>query len=1303
MRARAPRHSIARELPPSPEWISPFSFSSPPLPLPIPQVLTSSSNETHRQTASVLLRKVAFSSKDDPILFARLPPEARAGLMATLVQSISSDPVRLVRHSTIDLLGECAIFAFHGPLGTDPINLNAAPQVWDFLQRASVSPSHEQQESAMILIERLSDFIVGEFPPEALAQMCSVLQARITDGAAPLATRTAAARAAAGILHGAPDERLTHLSPLLPLLLQLLSVAVQISEQRGGDDYADATEVAGAIAAVAGEAAPLFKPILRETCTLLAQIAGNTKYATDLRGSCLETLITLAEEDPSMIRKVDNGGFYLGLVLPVAFGMLVEYGEGGEEDDLAAWDKVDEATESEDEKDAEGRHVEHGEEAVGRIAAALGQKRFFPALQQAVSSFLQRASVPSDWKYRAAALAALRECAQLELDEKQLTTVATWAEAFTRDQHPRVRHAALQVLGNYCYSKGPVFQTATHALVAPALVAALRDPGSKKVRRCAAMGAMLFTDSLDPLGDGDLVAPYLEPLLGALLENLTSATTQTTAGDQAMAEITLKSVTSVCGAAGERVAPYYAMLSQGLKAILMAAETSGPSVASPTAGAGAASPSASAASSPSSSLSPVASSPKGGLARASQAERDRLEAARHSRRMKGMALEGLTVMGKAVDAAVFHDDGVLCLKGCVALLNALAAERGAGAAAGVAADDPVQAYVWDALPRLAIALGPDEFGPFLQYLVPPLLVASANGACIAEIKGVDGAEEAAAALKQNEDDVEDGDDIVQTSKGKTLHVKTSLLEDRQAALDALNSLFGVVKGPQIAPYAPAALQTAVQTLRLEEGIFEDLKISCAISLDDLFTSLASQVSVPDLEAALGAGVGLANFNEAAAPRTGGTLYLQFLYAAVDALEASAVEGSSAMYNTVANAVGDLLKAGCARYHFAGQPGVESLPVSARYLPLLRADRLDKVTKLLLRIKQGALQRRAVRAAERTVKKDELDEEALEQMEDEDHEDQQTCFFVTESLGDCIRTHGQAYLPAYAANLADVVQSSVDPVCIPLDRQLGIFVMDDLLEHCGDAAVDVRTGASLVAPYLDILVREATSSNEGIAQAAVFGLGAAAGSCPVGFVPHLVRAVQVLAATVGQRASKRGKTDAVHDNAVAALARVVGSQLRAAGGPGMAALAPTGMTRRAILEGILTRLPLTADLEESAQMNIILADWLTARDADLLALAAPGSAGLASVVRSFAWACQEENVTSLDATARRMRARVGDAMLELQGLLPAEAMAAVWAGMAPEEQAALTAVGKAAVERRAAGGSGGGGGAAASPPGTPGRA
>ena len=80
-------------------------------------------------------------------------------------------------------------------------------------------------------------------------------------------------------------------------------------------------------------------------------------------------------------------------------------------------------------------------------------------------------------------------------------------------------------------------------------------------------------------------------------------------------------------------------------------------------------------------------------------------------------------------------------------------------------------------------------------------------------------------------------------EGRLTQVKTSALEDRQSAMDALCSLFHRLKGPAsagLAPYAPAALAQALGPLRAanhHSTIFSELRSSCLIMLEDLFDML----------------------------------------------------------------------------------------------------------------------------------------------------------------------------------------------------------------------------------------------------------------------------------------------------------------------------------------------------------------------------------------------------------------------------------------------------------------------------------
>jgi hypothetical protein len=220
-----------------------------------------------------------------------------------------------------------------------------------------------------------------------------------------------------------------------------------------------------------------------------------------------------------------------------------------------------------------------------------------------------------------------------------------------------------------------------------------------------------------------------------------------------------------------------------------------------------------------------------------------------------------------------------------------------------------------------------------------------------------------------------------------------------------------------------------------------------------------------------------------------------------------------------------------------------------------------------------------------------DEEAEEDAEEKAEADAALVHGVMDVWGAIARTQGAAWVPTFNTHVSeDVMQlgARFQPL---VDRRIFLFVMDDLLEHCGEGAV-TREGAHWAEHAVPQLVVDAACGDAPLRQAAAYGLGVAAVACPAAFSPHGGAAVAALFSSLdayAQRAPTCERLDEAHDNAVTALLRIAGS-----------CMAPGDSARGAVLERALGLLPLTQDWEEASFSARLLCAWLQGGDAQLLA-------------------------------------------------------------------------------------------------------
>jgi importin-5 len=345
------------------------------------QALRTSSVVAVRQLAAVLLQRALFRGEE--AIWEALAPATRASVAAALLEAVPLEAERNVRHSICD-----AIAAVASALMDDETRGEDWPALWGWMHAAVGGATPVVQEAGFRVFERVAA-IVAKRMQSSFDSFRGLFLARIGDASAPLDVRVAAALAAAALLACIESISQTEsFAPIIPAMLELLAA----SASRGEDEVS--RQVAGALVDVAGTAPTVFKPVLPAAVALLSQIGGNPAVDGELRRAALEVLVTLSESAASIVRKM-GGGAFLAATLPVALGMVREWGEleDGWEADWELSDDLDDIELTE----TEGRQVEVGEEALDRLATAIGAAKLLPAIAPMIPPLLGDGA---DWRAR---------------------------------------------------------------------------------------------------------------------------------------------------------------------------------------------------------------------------------------------------------------------------------------------------------------------------------------------------------------------------------------------------------------------------------------------------------------------------------------------------------------------------------------------------------------------------------------------------------------------------------------------------------------------------------------------------------------------------------------------------------------------------------------------------------------------------------------------------------------------------------------------------------------------------------------
>jgi len=260
----------------------------------------------------------------------------------------------------------------------------------------------------------------------------------------------------------------------------------------------------------------IWRSQLGMAANLMLSVSSTAALEENTRQLGLEFLVLAAEKLPRPCRKL---GTYVRSVLPVALGMMLEL------EDEPEWHTRDE----EEEDTSDYTNFSAGQEALDRLAMALGGKSVLSVAEELLPAYLNSADRRMDRHAALLAISQIGEGCRKQLEGGKLGSVVGLALRSSKDPHPRVRRAAVNCIGQMCTDFGPGIQEQFHAHVLPALVGVMADgdggadgqsgQGSARVESHAAAAVINFCDEASPA----IMAPYLDNLLGQLMSLLQSS------------------------------------------------------------------------------------------------------------------------------------------------------------------------------------------------------------------------------------------------------------------------------------------------------------------------------------------------------------------------------------------------------------------------------------------------------------------------------------------------------------------------------------------------------------------------------------------------------------------------------------------------------------------------------------------------------------------------------------------------------------------------------------------------------------
>ncbi|RHY18459.1 hypothetical protein DYB37_005114 [Aphanomyces astaci] len=323
------------------------------------------------------------------------------------------------------------------------------------------------------------------------------------------------------------------------------------------------------------------------------------------------------------------------------------------------------------------------------------------------------------------------------------------------------------------------------------------------------------------------------------------------------------------------------------------------------------------------------------------------------------------------------------------------------------------------------------------------------------------------------------------------------------------------------------------------------------------------------------------------------------------------------------------------------PPAVTAVAATNVVELLNHAQLSQLVEGLLIVLAESFQRRAVRRARKAI--EEFDDEENEEDLDNDATEAQLQFILADCLGNLAETHPSRFFPVFQDTLLDKVLEMVQPHCLPEDRKLAVYLVDDVLEHCEPARDHLGT-------FVPLLLNCVASEYPPLRQAASYGLSLSARLGGAAFVPYVNPTVELLWTLVHSADAWEPFMVNATDNAVSALGSI---------------LLHFDSLPSTLFPQWLALLPLRGDVEESAALIQRVCAAVLASHKVL----SEDPSNVPRVLSLLAEVLSLQLFEPDQPVAKDMQA----ALHALRTMVPDHVMKSVWQSMSAAQQAALHAL------------------------------
>jgi hypothetical protein len=203
--------------------------------------------------------------------------------------------------------------------------------------------------------------------------------------------------------------------------------------------------------------------------------------------------------------------------------------------------------------------------------------------------------------------------------------------------------------------------------------------------------------------------------------------------------------------------------------------------------------------------------------------------------------------------------------------------------------------------------------------------------------------------------------------------------------------------------------------------------------------------------------------------------------------------------------------------------------------LLDAASLLEVARALVKVLTNSADRMRERNKQRG--QEDWDKHEEQRLKRENEAEDELNFLIAECVGGLIKSHREAFLPAFECLLPELARLWGPDLSTPESTKIALFVADDFIEALGVSAV----------PYypqlVPALLEHAMHPRPEVRQAAAFGVGLCAQHGGAGFRPYVSAALEVLGRASQWPDARTPVNASPTDNVISALGKIAMGQDR----------------------------------------------------------------------------------------------------------------------------------------------------------------